>query len=352
MTIDTISIGSLAGMLEPYMDRSAWLNLDDPAAKQRAIEYARHWGLWDKLAENVNPQEPLYLMRRSLFREYRRKGIRANSDAAMSKDAGKLEASAMALWLEHPSADLDDLQDRLWAFCDHHTWVMSPHEYSVVDLRSSSIASLLSEILWLFRDRIEDEVRERVRAEVQSRVLDPAFDYRTADGWRTNDMNWNAVCNANVISAALYHFADDVHRLAAYLQPVIPRLQFAIDGFLDDGSCREGTGYWGYGFGHIVDAAIVLHHRTGGKLNIMTGEKMERICRFPLATHIENGLCACFGDGGHGFISGNIALRINQFHDIPQLYNISQRNEDGALSISGWRSLITTCRCSVLPRCA
>jgi len=337
--IPTLSVETLTAMLRPHMDAPTWPGLDDPRTPARAADYARAHGIWDALAEQVRPDEPLTTMRRSLFRTFKRHGQRTAADAAYRDMIGKLEQAALALWLDHPAASLDEVQDRMWAYCDLHTWIMPAHEYVPVDLGSTRIANLLSELLWLFRDRIEDEVRDRVRAAVEDRVLAPSYDYRTGLGWRTNDMNWNAVCNGNVISAALYHFAHDVDRLAIYLQPIIPRLQFAIDGFCDDGSCREGAGYWNYGFGHLVDAAIVLHQRTGGALNLMDTPKMRRICEFPLAVQIDGPVRASFGDCKNGLIDAGTALRINRFHAIPELYAAAGTWPDGTLKLSALRDL-------------
>ncbi len=337
--ITPVSVTTLTNMLAPHMDKPAWPGLDCPATRQAAAGYAKACGIWDNLTGAVEPDAPLAPIRRSLFRQYARTGERAAADAAYRQIIQKLEHAALALWLDHPAASLDELQDRMWAMCDAHTWVMTAHEYVCVDLGSSRIANLLSELVWLFRDRIEDEVRDRVRAAVEERVLAPAYDYRTGLGWRTNDMNWNAVCNGNVISAALYHFSGDVHRLATYLQPVVPRLQFAIDGFCDDGSCREGAGYWDYGFGHLVDTAIVLHHRTGGQLNLMASDKMRRISEFPLAVQIDGPHRACFGDCRDGTISAGTALRINRFFELPELYHAARHREDGTLAVETMRDL-------------
>jgi len=333
-------INELAAMLQSHAEQPAWPGLNDPAVRRRAVRYARRYGLWERLGKTLDAKAPLAATRRSTYREWSRSGgaARESSDP-LFQEMRLVEDAALALWLGHPAADLDYLQDLLWAWCEKSTWSPSCHEGYTIDLISSAMASFFSEILWMFAGRIESEVRDRVRAEVQRRVLDPGYDYRRVDWWRTCDMNWNAVCNGNIIGAALYHFQDDAQLLATYLHPIIPRLQYAVDGFLDDGSCREGTGYWVYGFGHIVDAAIVLHHRTGGKIDLFADPKIERICRFPLATQIAGPVRASFGDSGQGWISGDIAVRINRFCDIPQLYAIAERHPDGAIAVNGWRGL-------------
>lgn len=339
MFLDGVPIAALAKMLEPHCSKAAWPGLDDPAAVRRAKAYARKHGLWAELGKRLDPRPPIATVLHSEFRQFRRSAGMAKERLESRAILAQIDDCALALWLGHDAANLDDLQDRIWALCEMTSWVPGAHEYSHNDLISTAIARHLSEIAWLFRDRLEEEVVARIGQEVQRRVLDPVYDYRNADGWRTGDMNWTSVCNGNTIAAALYQFAGDPWLAATYLHPIIYRLQYFIDGFLDDGACREGGGYWNYGFGHHVDAALMLHHRTGGGLNLMDSEKIRRICRFPLATQIEGPVRACFGDCGNGYIGAEIALAINHFHDMPEMYSIAARHAGGALAVSTLRGL-------------
>ena len=339
MFLDGVPISALAKMLEPHCNKSAWPGLDDPAAVRRAKAYARKHGLWTALGKRLDPRPPIVPVLRSQFREFRRSAGMVKERLESRAMLAQIDDSALALWLGHDAANLDDLQDRIWALCEMSSWVPGAHEYCRNDLISTAIARHLSEIAWVFRGRLEDEVVQRISQEVQGRVLDPVYGYRKADGWRTEDMNWNSVCNGNTIAAALYQFAGDAWLTATYIHPIITRLQYFIDGFLDDGACREGSGYWNYGFGHHVDAALMLHHRTGGKLNLMAGEKIRRICRFPLATQIEGPVRACFGDCGHGHIGAETSIAINCFYDMPELYSISARHAGGALVVNSMRGL-------------
>jgi hypothetical protein len=198
----------------------------------------------------------------------------------------------------------------------------------------------LAEITFMLGELLEDEVKERVGAEIERRILDPIYEWRRPSWWETADMNWNHVCNANVITTALYRIAEP-EILAYYIHPLIERLGYAIHGFSDDGGCREGPGYWEYGFGHFLDAAVVLHHRTGGKLDITRafGEKTERICRYPLASQIDGPTRTTFADSSHGSISASSAMKINRFFSVPELFGLASRRKDGAIALRDWRDL-------------
>lgn len=337
--LEKVTIPKLAEMLKPYMHLPAWPGLDDPAAKAKAKMWAKKLGVWERLTCEVDPGKPISVVRRSHYRDYRRTGSRTLGEVALRGEARTTEEVALALWLGHPAADPDYLQDLLWAWCETTSWVWPAHEGCRIDLGSSHIACLLAEILWMLDDQLEGEVKERVGAEIERRALDALHDWRHPDGWWTVTMNWNHVCNANLITTALYRIRD-AQVLAAFIHPLIQRLDYALQGFAADGGCLEGPSYWNYGFGHFLDAAVVLHNRTGGQLNLMQGEHIERICCYPLAAHIQGPLRATFADSSNGYISAETALAINRFLHIPELYEVAERNPDGLLAVNGWRGLL------------
>jgi len=339
MILEQTTIGQLAAMLAPHMDKPAWPGLTDPKAKARARRWAKKLGIWEQLGQQLDPSRPIPAVKRSDYRDYRRTGRRRQGEAALAARVRETTNAALALWLRHPAADLDYLQDLLWAWCETTNWVWPAHERCVVDLGSSALARTFAEILCMLDHALEDEVKERVGAEIERRGLDPITDWRRPEGWFTVPMNWNHVCNANVITTALYRIRD-AGVLAAYIHPLIQRLHYAVLGFAADGGCLEGPGYWNYGFGHYVDAAVVLHHRTGGKLDLMQGERIERICRYPLAAHIDGPTRAAFADGGHGYTSAETLLEINRFLPMKELYEVAARDAQGRLAVGGWRGLL------------
>jgi hypothetical protein len=59
-----------------------------------------------------------------------------------------------------------------------------------------------------------------------------------------------------------------------------------ISGFTNDGYCREGMGYWNYGFGHYVTMGIAVRAATGGRLDILTGDKLR--CASPRSQRLSD----------------------------------------------------------------
>jgi len=346
MLLEATSIRDLHNLLLPHMDKPVWPGLTRRRAGKALRERARRLGLWQQLGEACRASAEPTVLRRSLYRQFVRTGVRRPCDYDMHARLSAIQHAALALWLEHPAAHVDRLQDLLWAACDQQTWVMCAHEHCHVDLGSSHVGRLLAEILWMLQDRLEAEVVARVRQRIAERVLEPVADYRRLDWWATAAMNWNHVCNANLITAALYEIRD-AHHLANYVHPLIQRLDYAIQGFSDDGGCREGPGYWNYGFGHYLDAAVVLRQRTGGALDLMDSEKIRRICAYPLAAHMADGLFVPFADAhrGRGGVALQNALKVNRFHRLPALFAITAEARGGETRHKGgvpgldWRTL-------------
>ncbi len=334
MLLRNVSVVELGSILRKHAECSSAPQLVDPAARDRARENARANGVWETLEREFDPSRDIPVFKRSVFRHFKRTGDRSRHEHAEGARSGELDRAALALWLEHPKGDLDYLQDLLWAYCDDWTWVMAAHAFTSVDLGAAMRAVRLAEILHALKDQIEPEVADRVHAEIERRIFKEVSDYTKLDFWHTARMNWNHVCNGCVIRAALLEISNP-GVLARFIHPLIQNMTYALDGFTDDGGCEEGPSYWGYGFGHYVQAAYALHARTGGELNIMAHDKMQRICRYPLAVHLHGGHSASFADSSAGGVALLTALQINHFHTIPELYELCPRRDAGERTGAG-----------------
>jgi len=330
-----INHDELARMLSRHPERPAWPGLGEPAAKRRAKRYLKTYGGWEILGRKLDVDPEIPVLRRSLFRDFVRNGNRTRYQQALAERQGRLADTALALWLGHPAADLDRLQDLLWAYCESWSWILPAHEHCRGnDLVSAMTGAKLAETVWLLRDKLEDEVIQRVRDCIRERVLDPGVDYRLLDCWKTGTNNWNHVCNASLIITALYLLENA--ECAAYIAQVLPRLAYAFDAFTPDGGCAEGPNYWNFGFGNYMDAAIALHYRTDGALNLMDDPLIKRICRFPLAVHMTGAIpfTYCDSHGHDAYLAVENALKVNWFYKTPALFDCVRQHEDGTPVLS------------------
>lgn len=287
-------------------DAAGHLRITSPARRARIQARAKRCGVWARL-EALDPASPIPVLRRSTYREYQRCGRREAWQAVQMQRLARLDDASLALWLGHPRADLDHLQDLLWAATEDWSWVMPAHEPVAVDLGSAAWAHILAETVDLHRDRLEPEVVARVLRSVDERVWTPVGDPRTPLWWREVDTNWNIVCWGGVAMSAML-LVDDPRRLARLLHPALRGLEHGLAGFTADGGCQEGIDYWDYGFGSYLRVALALHQRSDGAVDLMQPGLCQRILRFPLACHLHGPVRAVFGDGRPGHLQAATAL--------------------------------------------
>ena len=340
MLLRDVTMPELARLFEKHKKRSPAPYLFDKKAVTRARRLAKKNGVWEDLSQHLDPTKDIPVLKRSDYRNYERVGDRLVPQAKAGYRRRELSRASMALWLNHPKANVDYLQDLMWAYCDDWTWVMAAHEARTIDLGSVALASTLAEIVHALGDHLEEEVVTRVNGAIKKNIFDPFWDYTFLNGWETVRMNWNHVCNGEIIRTALYQLGDSA-ALARMTHAAIQNLTYALDGFTDDGGCEEGPGYWGYGFGHYLMVAQALYLKTHGDLNIMADEtgKIERICQYPLAAHINGALRSTFADSSHGHTGAQAAMMVNRFMDLPELYGLCQLHKDQTLCVSNMHEL-------------
>jgi hypothetical protein len=128
--------------------------------------------------------------------------------------------------------------------------------------------------------------------------------------------------------------------LASLLVLCTHMMEFGMTGFSEDGGCAEGPMYWGYGFGHFLEAAIVLREVSGGLLNLMDSEHAQRIARYPLAVWLEGSDRCLFSDSNSGFMRACEALMVNAFLPLPQLFDFCDKGPDGRPQLLNWHDLL------------
>jgi hypothetical protein len=332
---------------------SPWPGLTDASKRTKAIALARENGLFERLAERLagqgagyaygyasTPQaHPIERLDWGVIREYHRTGKWRDGDI-INNTLARIQDEALALWLDHPSADVGRLEETLWAFCDFEFWM--PQESAKLhgaDLTATRCGAMLSELLLAVGDRLDPQVVLRVGQRIEERSLAAALDWRNLPIWMCRRNNWNHVCFSNVIQTTL-HRMKEARPLASQLVLCTHMMEFGMTGFSEDGGCAEGPLYWNYGFGHFLEAAVVLREVSGGLLNLMDSELAQRIARYPLAVWLEGKDSCLFSDSGSGFMSASSALMVNAFLPLPQLFDFCDKGPDGRPQLQNWRDLL------------
>ncbi|WHY01224.1 heparinase II/III family protein [Neobacillus sp. DY30] len=234
----------------------------------------------------------------SLFRLFTESGSRIEFEKVYFKKRHRLTTFAIMVLLEPENKEyVQALENTIWSICNEYSWCLPAHlkfssetsttiscsldgpgvENYTIDLFAAETAFALAEILMLTEDVLDPLIRKRIYVEVYKRVFYP---FKTTNyEWETQEHNWAAVC-AGSIGAAALHLIRDPGELAAILGKVLPALKCYLKGFSDDGVCREGYGYWQYGFGYYVYFADLVKKKSDGKIDLFKGEKVHQIALF------------------------------------------------------------------------
>ncbi len=283
----------------PAADREAWQAVAERPHVHAADLTAR--------AEEAAAQGPPPL-RATDYLSFFRTGRRdAHAGPARARNAA-LAALTAAECLEGRGRFLDPLLDLSWAICEETSWVMPPHlpfdgvhvlpdvESPVVDLRVAGVGRQLGEMLGAHgaaMDAVTPVWRRRVQHELRRQVVEPYL--AGGIGWMTGASNWNAVCTAGAVAAALLG-GFPVETQARALREALGSAQHFLRGFTEDGGSSEGPGYWAYGVGNYCALAYYVHCATGGEVDMLADPIVPRLLAYPAGMVLSGRKVANFAD--------------------------------------------------------
>lgn len=282
----------------PVSDRTAW----EEASHLPVVRAAVTWARSEKT--KIPP-----VLDASFQAEYEATGSRKRYDEAMEWRRSRLTAFAVAEGAERQGEFLPLLVEELDLVLAEPSWAMPAHlshlpeaeRENYLDLLSTELAFSLAVMDGWFGDLLGDARRKRIRDAVWRRVLGPylkqAEEGQARYFWMTASHNWNAVCHAGVVGAALGLVPDVQMRaqIVAMAESLLPRY---FEGFANDGLCLEGVRYWNYGFGAYLLIAEALYEQTGGRVNWYADRRLDVIGRAGPALEIVHGRYAPFSDTG------------------------------------------------------
>ncbi len=279
-------------------------NLSDENYIKRLREDEMFAPIRDTLLENYDEYKDIRLesLRYSDYKTFFVDGTRDKYEISYFLHRRMLANFAVMSLIYGEAEHLEKLEDVIWAICDEFTWSLPAHarnnyEYDVnhIDLFSSETALTLSEILSLLEDKLSPIVADRIKKEIEIRIINSFLN--KSFSWENACSNWAAVCGSGVAGAFMY--------IAPEKYPLIKkRIEGAMESFLSsykaDGVCREGLGYWTFGFGAFVCYAQLLYEFTGGKENLFDREHIRKIAEFGNRAYLTDGVSLSYGDSTSG----------------------------------------------------
>lgn len=310
----TVPAGGADIRIDPQrVDQIAAMMSDGPFAFGRPIGDRAAWETLPSLRAAIaiaekDVDKPLPELTDDLFLEFSRTGNRTDYEKAYFDRTGRLTPLVVAECIEHQGRFIGAIERLVAAFAEQKTWMLPAHDGGLknfhgqaadIDLFSSALACDLAEAKYLLGDELSAQTRQTIDENVRRRVLDPFREMvtgkRTPNWWLTSDINWNAVCLANVTGAALASLPDRQDRALFAAAAEQLSLNY-LHGFGDDGYCVEGLGYWNYGFGNYIRLCELLYQSSGGKIDCFNRDKVKAIAEFPTGLEIINGVYPAYGD--------------------------------------------------------
>ena len=312
------------GFGTPCSDRTAWAMLVTNKNFKNVIGSAAKL-----LGKEVPPwNDDLYL-------DFSRTGKRPPGEKMISSRHGPLRPLVWAECLENKGRFMPGIEKLLLAYSKDPSWTLPAHDRDLknfkgtvysVDLASSAFAHELAQILWLLGDKVSAGTRAKVLATMEQRIFAPLREsFRTGkgNGWLRAEMNWNPVCLAGGVGAALTVLPDRNDR-ALFAAAGEHYGRYYMAGFTPDGYCGEGMGYWNYGMSHFLLLREKLWQATGGKVDLFDDAKVRNAALYGINLEMVNGVYPAIADcrwgstpSGDilGYLSRALGLGLRRYED-------------------------------------
>ena len=279
-------------------DRAGWNRLAATKAYSGVVKSA------EKLVATPMPE-----MTEELYMLFKKTGRRtAEYGRARGQRYDRVSRFTQAECVENKGRFIKPLEAALRSICQEKTWIYNFHDGKLddyngkkitIDLSSVDLAANLGECLYLLGDRLSVDTRQLVMAKLRERIFDPY--HKAVDGtgmkqwWISGDNNWNAVCHAGTVAAALAVCPDRNERAFFVAAAEKYSLDF-LRGFGGDGYCAEGMGYWNYGFGNYIQLSETVYQATQGKLDLYKLNGARDAALYPVRIRLINDIYPAYAD--------------------------------------------------------
>lgn len=280
---------------------------------------------WDKIAASnsgkewlnnalksilTNPEVPIA---DSIYRRANKEGNRGIYKPRYYRTMQRLEGFVLAECIENKGRFLSQIEVYLEAIMDMKSWLHPNHDDNdngvlegrrvSIDLGARRFGSDLALTQVLLGEKLSKGVNQKITEQLQWRIVDTYLQSCKVNDennrWIKSTSNWNSVCTSGSIFVTIATSKDADKRLVA-VGSMLNSMQHYLSGFGQDGYCSEGAGYWGYGFGHYLYLAQIIHDYTDGKIDLFDAgnpDKLKNVGNFPTTYQIHTGICAPFSDG-------------------------------------------------------
>lgn len=146
---------------------------------------------------------------------------------------------------------------------------------------------------WLY-DYLSDDVKIKLR----KAIVEKAFNTAEKGGFYNRTNNWNQVCNAGLVLAALAIYEDEKEKADKIIRKAIETVPLAMESYSPDGIYPEGFSYWGYGTGFQVTMLAAMESSLGTDFGLSNHYGFMKSPYYMLYMTAPSGFCYNFCDSG------------------------------------------------------
>lgn len=172
--------------------------------------------------------------------------------------------------------------------CDFSDW--NPSHYLDVGEMAMAVAIGYD---WLY-DYLSKPIREKIR----KAIVEKAFNTVEIGRFYNRTNNWNQVCNAGLVLAALAIYEEEKGKSDYIIDKAVKTVPLAMGSYSPDGIYPEGFSYWGYGTGFQVTMLAAMESALGTDFGLSDNYGFLKSPYFMLYMTAPSGWCYNFCDSG------------------------------------------------------
>lgn len=204
----------------------------------------------------------------------------------------RMNVLGMVYRIDRSPAILERINEELQAVCAFTDW--NPSHY--LDVAEMSMAVALG-VDWAGAELPPATVKKAKRALIDLGIK-PSYNKKGNTGWIKGTNNWNQVCHAGMIAAAIVVAEDEPALASKTIHRALEGMPHALIEYGPDGVYPEGSTYWSYGTSFTVLTVAMLESAFGTDFGITNFPAFKESALFRIFCNAPSGWYYNFADCG------------------------------------------------------
>ena len=197
----------------------------------------------------------------------------------------------MVYRIEKDSRVLNRINDEVIAVCNFSDW--NPSHFLDVAEMAMAVAFALD---WT-AGALPPETIELAKTALIEKGIMPGYEDQH-DGWVRVTNNWNQVCHAGMIAAAIVISGEDIELAAKTIHRALENMPIALVEYGPDGVYPEGSTYWSYGTSFTIVNAAIFESAFGTDFGLADYPGLKESATFRVLCNAPSGWYYNFADCG------------------------------------------------------